>query len=74
MKTGHLNEQGAAPLNDIEMKQHLGAISKLAEETGVPEDNVSALYLRELDDMAEHSVRDFLPLIISRKVKNILTA
>jgi hypothetical protein len=57
-----------------ESKQHLHAIHSLAFETGTSEDELAEIYSFVLTGLYEEAkVKTYLPILVSRKVKSILT-
>jgi hypothetical protein len=57
-----------------ESKQHLHAIRSLALETGTPEDELEKIYSFVLTGLFEEAkVKTYLPILVSRRVKSILT-
>ena len=68
-----LQEQTA--LGETERKRHLATIERLTEQCGVPRIEVGRRYEAELERiLASTRVRDFLPILIARKVKQDLRA
>jgi hypothetical protein len=61
-------------LNDPkERALHTGTVHQLAEESGLPEDNVAMLYEQVLGRLIRTArVKDFLPVLIGRIVKENL--
>ena len=58
---------------DNEMIKHDHAVASLSEEMGLAPENIKSLYDRELHVLDETArVKDFLPILIGKKVKNIL--
>lgn len=61
-------------LNETERKKHLVSIEKLAQQSGVSKTEIGKLYGEELDRLLGSTrVRDFLPILIGRKVKEDLS-
>ncbi|MDQ1274072.1 MAG: hypothetical protein QG591_2702 [Planctomycetota bacterium] len=59
--------------NETEEKLHLRAIQTIARETKKPVDNVISLYESVLERYKEHAkIKDYLPILVSREVKEIL--
>jgi len=57
---------------DTEKKRHRQAIVSLSEAMGLPLDQISEIYERELIILSRTaSIRDFLPILVSRKVRHI---
>lgn len=57
----------------VEWKKHLDTIEILAEQSGAPRTEVGRLYQAELERIDPTTrVRDFLPVLIARKVKEDL--
>lgn len=49
------------------------AIEHLASELGIPQPEVGRVYEQELDKLGAHAkVKDFLPLLVERRVKESL--
>jgi len=58
-------------LDDVEKKKHFATIEKLAQQSGVPEPEVQERYKAELRRILPFTrIREFLPILISRKVKD----
>jgi hypothetical protein len=59
--------------DEVEKKRHAHAIQTLARDMGIPVEEVNQLYEQELEKLKEYArVKDFLPLIVSRRVKDLL--
>ena len=59
--------------NETEEKLHRNAIQTLVRETRMPEDIVCSLYESVFERLKSHArIKDFLPIFISREVKDIL--
>lgn len=59
--------------DEKEYALHRGAIHELAMTSGLPEVEVGAIYLRELEKLKKTArVRDFLPILTHRVVKDNL--
>lgn len=59
--------------NETEEKLHRNAIQALVRETKMPEDIVCSLYESVFERLKSHAkIKDFLPIFISREVKDIL--
>ncbi|HLF24310.1 MAG TPA: DUF3562 domain-containing protein [Burkholderiales bacterium] len=66
-----LQEESA--LNDVERKRHLATIERLTEQCGVPRIEVGKRYEAELERiLVSTRVRDFLPILIARKIRQDL--
>ncbi len=62
-------------LDEAERKHHLATIERLTEQCGVPRIEVGRRYEAELERiLASTRVRDFLPILIARKVRQDLRA
>lgn len=60
-------------LDEVERRKHLVSIEKLAQQSGVSQTVVGKLYAEELDRVLDSTkIRDFLPILIERKVKQDL--
>jgi hypothetical protein len=60
-------------LNDVERKRHLATIERLTEQCGIPRTEIGRRYEAELERaLGTTRVRDFLPILIARKVKQDL--
>ena len=60
-------------LDEAERKRHLATIERLTEQCGVPRTEVGRRYEAELERiLASTRVRDFLPILIARKVRQDL--
>ena len=60
--------------NEAEEKLHRNAIQTLVRETRMPEDIVCSLYESVFERLKSHArIKDFLPIFISREVKDILS-
>jgi Protein of unknown function (DUF3562) len=60
-------------VDEKEYGQHVRAIQKLAQELGVPVDEVNRQYREILEVLKrEAKVRAFLPILVSRSVKERL--
>ncbi len=65
---GHIDFQ-----DDIEKNQHEEAINRLCEQYPEQQELVRSNYLAELEPlMADASIRTYLPIFVSRKVKDNL--
>ncbi|HHT9145623.1 MAG: DUF3562 domain-containing protein [Candidatus Brocadiaceae bacterium] len=59
--------------NEAEEKLHRNSIQTLARETRMPAEVVSSLYESVFDRLKNHArIKDFLPILVSREVKDIL--
>jgi hypothetical protein len=59
--------------DEIEKKQHDLAVRKLAEDLRRSEEEVRTLYEKELERLKPRArVKDFLTVIVTREVKNLL--
>jgi hypothetical protein len=59
--------------NEKEEKLHRNAIQTLIRETRMPEDIACSLYESVFERLKSHArIKDFLPLLVSREVKEIL--
>jgi len=59
--------------NEAERKLHEHAIEVLKKELGLPREEISVLYERELMKLKEHAkVKDYLVVLACRAVKEIL--
>lgn len=59
--------------DEIEKKQHDLAVKKLAEDLSVSEEEIRTLYEKELERVKPRAkVKDFLTVIVTREVKNLL--
>lgn len=60
-------------LNEAELQKHLRTIERLTEQSGLPKNEIGKLYAAELERALESTrIRDFLPILIARKVKHDL--
>jgi len=59
-------------LSETERKKHLGTIDALTEQIGIPKLEIGKLYEAQLERAMPVRVRDFLPILIGRKVKQDL--
>lgn len=59
-------------LSETERKKHLGTIDMLTEQSGIPKTEIGKLYEAELGRAMSARVRDFLPILIGRKLKQDL--
>jgi Protein of unknown function (DUF3562) len=60
-------------LNEAERKRHLATIERLTEQCGVPRIEVGRRYQAELERvLGSTRIRDFLPILIARRVKQDL--
>lgn len=60
-------------LNEAERKKHLVTIEMLAQQSGAPMAEVVKLYREELERvMPSTRIRDFLPILVARKVRQDL--
>lgn len=59
-------------LSEIERKKHLGTIDMLTEQSGIPKTEIGKRYEAELERAMSARIRDFLPILIGRKVKQDL--
>jgi hypothetical protein len=63
----------AAPASrEKEETKHTDAIRKLAEELCVPAEEVRTWYEQALERFKEASIRDYVPIFVSRNVKEKL--
>jgi hypothetical protein len=61
--------------NEEQRKQHLRAIQTLIEEIGRPKEEVTRLYYLVLQEYErEAKVKTFLPIIIRKRVKEMIEA
>ena len=59
--------------NDTDRKQHLRAIQMLAKDLRIPEEEVQLLYETMLCSLKEQArIKDYLAILISRNVKDII--
>lgn len=59
--------------NDIELSRHRDTIDHLAKESGLPTWEISRIYEAELQRLkADAKVKDFLPVLIIRIVKDTI--
>jgi hypothetical protein len=59
--------------DDIERKLHDRAVKRLAEDLSASEEEIRALYETELGRVKSHArIKDFLTVIVTREVKNLL--
>ncbi len=59
--------------DEEEEKLHRNAIRALARETGMPAEAVVPLYESVFERLKRHAkIKDFLPILVSREVKDIL--
>lgn len=59
--------------NDGEQTLHFDAVQRLAQEEGFSEEEVRGIYVRVLSAYdREAKVRLFLPILVSRRVRDIL--
>ena len=66
-----LQEESA--LNEVERKRHLATIERLTEQCGLPRIEVGKRYEAELERiLVSTRVRDFLPILIARKIRQDL--
>jgi hypothetical protein len=60
-------------LDEVERRKHLVSIEKLAQQSGVSQTEIGKLYAEELERVLDSTkIRDFLPILIERKVKQDL--
>jgi len=59
-------------LSEIERKRHLVTRDLLTAQSGMPKIEVDKLYKAELERVNSARVRDFLPILIGRKLKHDL--
>lgn len=60
-------------LDEAERKRHLATIERLTEQCGVPRIEVGRRYQAELERvLGSTRVRDFLPILIARRVRQDL--
>lgn len=65
--------QERSALDETERKRHLTTIERLTEQCGVPRTEVGKRYEAELERiLASTRVRDFLPILIARKIRQDL--
>ncbi|MBI2779835.1 MAG: DUF3562 domain-containing protein [Gammaproteobacteria bacterium] len=56
-----------------ESQRHLGFIHRIAEASGVPDEEVEKIYNAELEKLKDGArVRNFLPVLAGRKTREIL--
>lgn len=67
-----LLHSGASALSEAERKKHLGTIDLLTQQSGMPKTEIGKRYEAELERTSAARVRDFLPILIGRKVKQEL--
>lgn len=59
--------------DETEQKKHRQSVEDLSEFLNMPWDLILAIYERELALMKQRArVRDYLPILVSRRVKNLL--
>lgn len=59
--------------DEMGKKRHARALEILARDTGVPVDKVGRLYELELEKLKKGArIKDFLTLLVSRRVKDLL--
>ncbi len=59
--------------DEKEMKRHNSAIQKLAQDLGVDEAEIKALYERNLGELMKHArIKEYLTVFASRKVRESL--
>jgi hypothetical protein len=59
--------------DETEQKKHRQSVEDLSEFLDIPWDLILAIYERELALMKQRArVRDYLPILVSRRVKNLL--
>jgi hypothetical protein len=59
--------------DETEQKKHRQSVEDLSEFLDMPWDLILAIYERELALMKQRArVRDYLPILVSRRVKNLL--
>jgi hypothetical protein len=62
-------------LDEAERKRHLATIERLTEQCGVPRIEVGRRYQAELERvLGSTRIRDFLPILIARRVRQDLRA
>lgn len=59
-------------LSETERKKHLGTIDMLTALSGISKTEIGKRYEAELERTSAARVRDFLPILIGRKVKQEL--
>lgn len=65
-----IEDLNALPQDPAEWKKHLDTIEILAQQSGASRTEVERLYEAELKRIAPATrVRDFLPVLIARKIK-----
>ena len=61
--------------NETEQKQHFSAIQKLVRDVSSSEEEIRHLYEDVLKEFkSEAKIRTFLPILVSKKVKELLDA
>lgn len=68
-------EMEEVALDETERRRHLATIEQLTQLCGVSRVEVGRLYEAELERVNSYSrIRDFLPILIARKIKQDLRA
>lgn len=63
----------ALNIEETERKQKDSAVKMLAERFGILEDQIRIIYEKELEGLRQNArIRDFLSVLITRKVRDIL--
>ena len=61
------------PGDEKEKRQHINTIHSISRETGITEENVSLLYEVILERyMSDARIKVYLPILVSREVKEML--
>jgi hypothetical protein len=72
MREISFSEAVAPGLREKEETKHADAIRKLAEELCVPAEEVRTSYEQALAQFKDASIRDYVPIFVSRNVKEKL--
>jgi len=67
-RVGHVQSQ-----EEAEKKKHQQSMEELCRFLNMPLEQIAKAYLQELDVMKRTArIKDYLPILVSRKVKNFL--
>ncbi len=63
------------PGDEKEKRKHINAIHNISLDTGIPEENVTSLYEEILERYwSDARIKDYLSILVSREVKDILSS
>ncbi len=64
---------GTTTIDNKESQRHLGFLHRIAEESGVPDEEVEKIYNAELEKLKDGArVNTFLPVLAGSKTREIL--